>query len=110
MVEIDFSKRTKELMKQHGNITEYRLAKESAIPQSTLSNLLNNNSLPNFITLETLCRYFGITLSQFFFDSEQETLYPVTENQQEMLEKWLTLTPEQQKIIMDLIAYMNDKK
>lgn len=107
---IDFSKRTYELMKQNGNLSEYRLAKESAIPQSTLSNLLHKNSLPNFITLETICRYFGITLSQFFFDPEKETLYPVTGNQQEMLEKWLTLTPEQQQIVMDLIRYMNDNK
>ena len=100
---MDIVTRLEQIMKDR-KITEYRIAKESNIAQSTLSSVLRGRSIVSMPTLQEL------TLSQFFFDPENETLYPVTENQQEMLEKWLTLTPEQQKIIFDLIEYMNDRK
>ena len=106
---MDIVDKIKKIMKDR-NITEYRLAQESDIPQSTLSSVFRRRSSISIPTLQDLCEYLGITLSQFFFDPEKETLYPVTENQQEMLEKWLTLTPEQRQIVMDLIRYMNDNK
>ena len=63
----------------------YRLSVESGIPQSTLTNMFNRETLPSITTLECLCYAFGISLSTFFAepdehkadDSEQEflTLY-----------------------------------
>ena len=106
---MDIVEKIKKIMKDR-NISEYRLAQESNVPQSTLSSVFRRRSSISIPTLQDLCDYFDISMSQFFFDPEQETLYPVTGNQQEMLEKWLTLTPEQQQIVMDLIRYMNDNK
>lgn len=48
--------------------TYYRLAKESGIPYSTLSTMLNKENLPSIPTLEKLCGGFGISLCQFFAD------------------------------------------
>ena len=50
------------------NWTEYRLAKESGLSQSTISNLFKRNTTPSIPTLEAICNGFGITLSQFFSD------------------------------------------
>ena len=106
---MDFSARIQQLMLYKGNISEYRLSKDAGIAQSTLSNILHNGALPNAITLESLCRYFGITLSQFFFDPEKETMYPVTAAQREMLERSLVLTPRQQEVVRELISCMNEQ-
>lgn len=46
--------------------TEYRLAKECGLSESTIANIYKRNSVPSIPTLETICRGFGITLSQFF--------------------------------------------
>ena len=48
--------------------SEYRLAKESGLSQSTISNLFVRNTLPSIATLEIICKSFGITLAQFFED------------------------------------------
>lgn len=48
--------------------TVYRLAKQSGIPYSTLSTMLNQENMPSIPTLEKLCGGFGISLSQFFAD------------------------------------------
>lgn len=105
---MDIIERLKKLLTDSEG-TPYRLSKNSAIPQSTLSSIFNRRSV-SISTLEEICSHLGISMSQFFFDPEKETLYPVTEKQQAMLEKWLTLTPEQQTIIMNLIEYMNQTK
>ena len=57
-------------------------------------------------TLEQICGALDLTLSQFFFDPETETRYPLTESQRRMVDKWAALTPEQQRILMELIEYM----
>lgn len=70
--------------------TEYRLAKQSGLSESTITNIFHRNTLPTVPTLETICGAFGITLSQFFADGKPVDLSP---EQQELFSKWLTLTP-----------------
>ena len=48
--------------------SEYRLAKTSGLSDSTIKNIFKWNTQPTIETLETICRAFGITLSQFFAD------------------------------------------
>ena len=59
------NERILQLLKER-NWTEYRLAKESGLSQSTISNLFKRNTTPSIPTLEAICNGFGITLSQFF--------------------------------------------
>ena len=44
----------------------YRLSVESGVPQSTLANMFNRETLPSITTLESICVAFGITMSEFF--------------------------------------------
>lgn len=44
----------------------YRLSVEADLPQSTMINMFNRETLPSLTTLESLCRAFGVSLSEFF--------------------------------------------
>ena len=48
--------------------TEYELAKRSGVPQSTISSWYTKNNQPSVTSLESICRGFGISLSQFFLE------------------------------------------
>ena len=67
VIYINTQERIKQIMKVRG-WSEYRLAKESGVPQSTISNIFNRNYQPSIASLEIICKAFGITLAQFFAD------------------------------------------
>lgn len=96
---MDVQKRIKGLMELRG-WTDYRLAKEAGLSHSTVTNMFNRSNAPTLPTLEAVCRAFGITLSQFFEDFEDnETL----KEQRLLFSKWSTFTAEQRKILLDLM-------
>lgn len=80
--------------------SEYRLAKESGVPQSTISNIFNRNYQPSIASLEIICKAFGITLAQFFADGN---FVELTDEQNEFFQRWAALKPEQKRLIDDLI-------
>lgn len=45
--------------------TKYRLSKESGLSESTIANIFHRNANPSLATLESICRSFDITMSQF---------------------------------------------
>lgn len=74
--------------------TRYRLAKESGIPHSTLTNLWRRANTPTIVTLEDICRALGITMSEFFTLPGDEAP-ALTAEQQVLLTRWSRLTTEQ---------------
>ncbi len=100
---MDVKQRIKELMDMRG-WTEYRLAKEADISQSTLANMFKRNNVPTLPTLEIICKAFDITLVQFFSKGDNHAL--MTEEQIELFSKWNILTNEQKKIILALLDIM----
>ena len=100
---MDAKKRIRELMEERG-WTEYRLARESGLSQSTISNMFNRNNAPTLPTLEAVCGAFGITLVQFF--SVGEASSSLTEEQQALFAKWSTLSDEQKRLLLDLMNTM----
>ncbi|MEF9973601.1 MAG: helix-turn-helix transcriptional regulator [Clostridia bacterium] len=83
--------------------SEYRLAIEAGLSQSTVANIFNRNTTPSIATLEAICEGFGITLGQFFSEGELVELLP---EQQEMFDVWLALTKEQKAALAQLIRAM----
>lgn len=53
-------------LNQERDWTDYRLAKEAGLSQSTISNLTARGNSPTLFTLERICRAYGMSLSQFF--------------------------------------------
>ena len=59
------------LRKKKGWSINY-LAMESGLTQSTLNNLYSRNTEPKISTLRAICGAFGISLSDFFKEAENE--------------------------------------
>jgi len=85
------------------NWTEYRMAKETNLSQSTIANLFKRNTVPSITTLEAICSGFGITLAQFFCEGN---IVEITKEQKELFDKWIALTGEQKELLMCLMKQM----
>ena len=77
--------------------TEYRLAKNCGLSESMIANIYRRNTVPSITTLETICKGFGITLSQFFAEGEMVELTPELK---ELFDNWVNLTPEQMQKLL----------
>lgn len=77
--------------------SEYKLAKEAGLPQSTISHLFKRNNAPTFPTVNAICRAFNITLGQFFADDGEPVV--LTDEQRGLLVTWGAMSEEQRNII-----------
>lgn len=98
------------------NWTEYTLAKNSEIAQSTISTWYRKQLQPSIASIEKICKGLGITLSQFFEEdedagpaepernnSERTPAGNMTKEQRELYEGWARLNPTQKKALVGLI-------
>ena len=95
---MDVIKKIDALMEER-NWSEYRLALESGLSTSTIANIHRRNTVPSVTTLEAICDAFGITLSQFFAETENYFEVQLSFEQREMFNDWVTLTKEQKQIL-----------
>ena len=82
-------------------MSRYRLAQKSGIAQSSLSTLLNRQSVPTIQTLEKICKGLDMTLAQFFAGYEQ--LPDLTEEQKDLLATWDVMNAHEKELVK---AYM----
>ncbi len=101
---MDVKERIKSLMEEK-EWSEYRLAKEAELPQSTISHLFKRNNAPTFPTIEAICRAFGITLAQFFADDGEAIA--LSSEQKEVLLLWGTLSDEQKQSVKNVMRQFN---
>ena len=102
---MDTHEKLKKLLDERG-WTEYRLAKESKLSESTITNIFRRNATPSIPTLEAICSAFGITLSQFFAESDMVELSPELNT---LFDEWMFLTPNQKAAVITVIKTFNDK-
>lgn len=100
---MDTHERLRHLLAERG-WTEYRLAKNCGLSESTIANIYRRNSVPSVATLETICKCFGITMSQFFAEGEMVELTPELK---ELFDNWVNLTPEQKIAANQMLRAMN---
>lgn len=81
--------------------SEYQLAQQSGIPQSTISTWYRKQMLPTLSSLDKICRAFDMTMSQFL--SENDSLTEITPDQKELLNKWELLTSAQKNAFLNLM-------
>ena len=84
--------------------SEYQLAEQSGVPQSTISSWYRKNVIPTLPPLMKICDVFGITLSQLFAGTGDSVM--LTSQQKELLQVWAKLTSEQKAVIFALIENM----
>lgn len=81
------------------NWSEYQLAEKSGLTQSTISSWYRKNLYPTIPSLEKICKAFGITLSQFFSNNEDN--FELTELQKSILLEINHLSEDQQLALLD---------
>ena len=96
---MDVLARLRQLMDARG-WTEYRVAKESGLSESTIANIYRRNNVPTVATLESICNGFGISLSEFFADNEMVELTPELKN---LFDKWIQLSRKQRDAVLNMI-------
>ena len=103
---MDTHERLRQLLNERG-WTEYRLAKNCGLSESTIANIYRRNTVPSLATLEAICKGFGITMAQFFAEGEMVEISPELK---ELFENWVNLTPEQKKAVNQMLKAMNKDK
>lgn len=81
--------------------TEYQLAEESDLPQSTISSWYRKNLYPTIPTLKKICDAFGITLSQIFDDNLESP--KLNNNEIKFIETFRHLTKKQQEKLIEFL-------
>ncbi|MCC8164016.1 MAG: helix-turn-helix transcriptional regulator [Lachnospiraceae bacterium] len=89
------------------NWTEYTLAKNSDLTQSTISSWYRKNMEPSIASIEKICHGLGITMSQFFSSSPEGPDF--TPDQQELFALWVRLNASQKDAILQMIHSFIDK-
>ena len=95
---MDVTKRRVELQKRYG-WADYRIAKEAGLSPNTVSNIYRRGNMPSMVTLEALCKAFGITMSQFFAEDE---LVELTPDLRELVARWTALSEEQKAALWQM--------
>lgn len=99
---MDIQMRLQKLLKEQG-WTRYRLAKESGVPESTLTNIFYRGTTPTVATLEDICSTLNITLSQFFSEND---MVEMTDELKEFYNAWIALSPDKRKNILETMKMM----
>ena len=99
---MDAKTRIKELMDERG-WTIYELSKRSGLVQTTISNMWKRNTEPTIPSLRAICNGFGISLAQFFAESE---LVELTPEQNAFFLRWAALSADQKEMLMNLVSSM----
>ena len=85
--------------------TEYTLAKNAGITQSTISGWYRNQLTPSIPSLERICKGLGISMAQFFSPIQSNQL--LTEDQEVLLCEWSRLNPTQRQAIIALLKTLH---
>ena len=89
-------------MKNERGWTDYKLASEAMIPQSTLASIYERNTPPKLDVLENICQAFGITLAQFFMEDEQMQL--VSTQEKRLLDVYRKLPAKKRQLLLELLS------
>lgn len=89
-------------LREERHWSEYRLAEESDITQSTISAWFRKDILPSIPSLQRICDAFGITMSQFFLEEDEQVSF-LTERQLELIHHAAKLDDEQFEALLTFL-------
>lgn len=81
--------------------TEYRLAEESGIAQSTISSWYRKDMIPTVDSLRKISSAFGIPLAQMLSDNDE--IYDLSEDQLDLLKAYNHLKPDQREALISFL-------
>ena len=83
------------------NWTEYTLAKNSGLTQSTISTWYRRGLQPSISSIESICKGLGISLSSFFTTEDSDN--KLTDEQKQLLDFFGILTADQRYHLLELL-------
>lgn len=83
--------------------SEYTLAQNSGLTQSTVSTWYRKDLQPSVASIEKICKGLGITLAQFFAEYTPGGSVTLSKEQADLLSVWDQLSPLQKKAVMDML-------
>lgn len=102
---MDVIKRVDDLCKLH-NMSKYRLSQITGISQSAFSKLSRQQSSLSVDTIQRICNAFGISMAQFF---EESDAYPdLTPQQLRLLAYWDKLSNEKKEYALLMIEKLSE--
>ncbi len=97
--------RIDDLCRQH-NMSKYRLSLITGISQSAFSKMARQQSTLSLETIQRICDALGISLAQFFSESE---VYPdLTKQQQNLLHFWSLLDEKKRAYALLMMEQLVD--
>ena len=99
---MNINERLNFILKKHG-WSRYRLAKESGLPESTITNIFHRGTIPTISTLESICKTMNISLAEFFTDGE---LVEMTPELKKFYDEWICLSEDKKLHIIQTMRYM----
>lgn len=90
------------------NMSRYRLGQYSDLNDTTLYNIMKRKTIPSIITLSKICDGFGITLAQFFYDSENNMEY--TKEERNLLSSFSRLSAYDRGVVLLMIDILGKRK
>lgn len=97
-----------EQMRDERNWTSHHMAIEAEIGTSTVVNWFNRNSKPKLEAIESLCKAFGITVSEFFNESDEVSY--LTQEQKEVLHQWDLLHANEKADLLRFLKTINENR
>ena len=107
MADFNVANRVQELCKAR-SWSLYRLAHEADMPYSTLNTVLYKTVSPSLVSIEKLCNGFGITLSQFF--SEENEQAKLTADERACLSRWAQIGSEDKRLVFAYMQALIDRR
>ena len=89
-------------MREERHWSEYQLAEQSGLTQSTISSWYRKNTLPSIPSLKKICEAYGISLSQFFLENSDNTVL-LNQTQLELLNEISRLNNAQQIALLEFL-------
>ena len=94
---MNITKRIDELCMIH-HMSKYRLSQITGISQSAFSKMARQQTSLSIETIQRICDAFGISMAQFFSDSDE---YPdLTPQQRQLLDYWKMMDRKKQEYIL----------
>ena len=89
------------------NWTIYKLAEESGITQSTITNMFYRKTFPSLTTLMAICDAFGITPSQFF--NAQNTAASLSSEEESIVNQYRKLNKKDKQLLQVILNELTSK-
>lgn len=96
-----------EILRKERNWSTYKLAEESGITQSALFNMRARGTMPSVTTLACLCDAFGISLSEFFSESDGGTL---SDGEKKLVGHYRRLPYREKQAVLKLVESLDNEK